>query len=466
MSITIARKFVPDPNNPTAEVVARCIELHQAELKRLERLNNYYDGNHDIKSKTYDKDVYKNTVVNEAKKITDLNVAFATGNAVSYSSTDEIEPLLDVFKEVDIEGHDVELEKDLSVFGYSNELHYLKPIGDDETKIMVQKIDPRGSFVVTDDTLDKEAMFGVRYFETFDLNNKSAGYEVEIYAATTLTFYTVQKLDMKKVTELEVKENPYGKVPLIEFRNNEEKQGDFEPVIDLIDAYNTLTTDRLNDKEAHLQAILVAYGYSIVDAINDTNDAKGEQMAIDVPDPAGRTEFLTNPLDETQVEILANRIKEDLHEISNTPNLNDKDFAGNISGEAMKWKIFGLLNNLGMKQRYFIKGIRKRLELLQAIIKVKLAKEVDITNIEIKMTPFIPANLSEIISNISQSQEFIPLQHSLSWLPDVDDPSQIIEQLREQKAESIEVNQQILGASTGFEDEKKESETDDDESED
>lgn len=30
----------------------------------------------------------------------------------------------------------------------------------------------------------------------------------------------------------------FGKMPMVEYRNNEEKQGDFEQMIPLIDAYN------------------------------------------------------------------------------------------------------------------------------------------------------------------------------------------------------------------------------------
>ena len=37
----------------------------------------------------------------------------------------------------------------------------------------------------------------------------------------------------------------FGKVPIIEYKNNPEFLGDFEPVISLIDAYNLLQSDRV-----------------------------------------------------------------------------------------------------------------------------------------------------------------------------------------------------------------------------
>jgi SPP1 family phage portal protein len=448
MTVVIPRSYVTDVDNPPIEVLARAIEIHQTEIERLEKLFKYYDGQHEILDKKYDQSDYKNIVINEAKKISDLNTDFALGNPVSYSSESEndISTLLDVLDDIDINAHDIELEKDLSVFGYSNELHYVRLVdGTEETQFMIQKIDPRGSFVVVDNSLDKVPMFAVRYFELTDLKGESSGYQVEVYAPNKIILYTTEDLTLKKVVLSDVKDNLYGKVPMIEFRNNEEKQGDFESAISLIDAYNQIMTDRLNDKEAHLQAVLISYGYSIVDAIEATSESSGKELAVYAPDPSGRTEYLTNPLDETQVEILAKRIKDDIHEITNTPNLNDENFAGNISGEAMKWKIFGLLNNLGTKQRYFIKGIKQRLSLLQSAIKLKYNVDLDIKSVEIKMKPFIPTNLSEVISNIAASQDFIPLAFSLGWLPDVDNPDELIEQMSVQKAENIAENQAMLG---------------------
>lgn len=55
---------------------------------------------------------------------------------------------------------------------------------------------------------------------------------------------------------------------MIEYRNNEERQGDFEQTIPLIDAYNLLQSDRLTDKENFVDAILVLYGFKLDDQAN------------------------------------------------------------------------------------------------------------------------------------------------------------------------------------------------------
>lgn len=55
---------------------------------------------------------------------------------------------------------------------------------------------------------------------------------------------------------VDVQQHYFGAVPVTEFWNNEEQQGDFEQQISLIDAYNVLMSDRVNDKEQLVDAIL------------------------------------------------------------------------------------------------------------------------------------------------------------------------------------------------------------------
>ena len=52
-------------------------------------------------------------------------------------------------------------------------------------------------------------------------------------------------------------------MPMVEYRNNEEKQGDFEQMIPLIDAYNILESDRVNDKEQFVDAFLFLTGIDL-----------------------------------------------------------------------------------------------------------------------------------------------------------------------------------------------------------
>ena len=174
MAIVVNREIAGDLNNPTAELLNYCIQEHMKMLRRLEKLSDYYDGKHDITKRKKENEAAPNNkiLVNHAKYVVDMNVGSMVGNPISYVSdaTKNIQPVLDVYNELDIVSHDTELEKDLSTFGIAYELLYLargKEVN--STEIRIKCIDPRGIFLVTDDTVDKNSLFAVHYQPVFDL---------------------------------------------------------------------------------------------------------------------------------------------------------------------------------------------------------------------------------------------------------------------------------------------------------
>lgn len=333
MAIKMDRELAGDVNKPSAEVLAYCIAEHLKEVDRLNNLSDYYDGRHEIltRKKESSKEL-TNVMINNAKYVTDLNVGFTFGNPIAYTPGKEnnIEEVIEVFDEIGIKKHDRELGKDLSVFGIGHELHYLS-LHKDKIVPKIACIDPRGIFLVTDDTVDSNSLFAVRYIEKFDLKGESIGYHVEVYTANWLIVYKVKDLEFKQYEVLKASQHYYNAVPVIEFRNNEEKQGDWEQAISLMNAYNVLQSDRINDKEAFIDAILVLYGFSLEEG--DGNQGGGN-IVINAPSKADGADvgYLTKTFSESDVQVLSKSIEKDIHKVTYTPNLSDENFGGNISG--------------------------------------------------------------------------------------------------------------------------------------
>ena len=175
MAIKINREIAGDLNNPTTELLNYCISQHQKELRRLEKLSDYYDGKQEIINRTKDNAAAPNNkvMVNHAKYVVDMNVGFMVGNPIAYTSSDAIDPILDAYTKVDIVSHDTELEKDLSVCGVGYELIYLKQdIQTGKTYPAIKCIDPRGIFLVTDDTVDSNPLFTVHSQPIFKLQGE------------------------------------------------------------------------------------------------------------------------------------------------------------------------------------------------------------------------------------------------------------------------------------------------------
>ncbi|MDA9472826.1 phage portal protein [Enterococcus sp. 5H] len=449
MAIVINREVAGDLNNPTPELLDYCIQEHAKELKRLDSLSDYYDGKQEILKRTKESNAAPNNkiMVNHAKYVVDMNVGFMVSNPIAYSAAQDqdISEIMNEYDRVDIVSHDTELEKDLSTFGVGYELIYLKKAGINDTQTDIKCIDPRGVFLVTDDTIDKNPLFAVHYQPVYDLKGGVSHWTIKYYGQDRIiTYKSLSKADGNYEMTNAVP-HYFGRVPIIEYRNNEEKQGDFEQALTLIDAYNILQSDRLNDKEAFVDAILFIQGFSL-------EDGAGQQLQEDkilqAPGDKNTTAagYLTKELNEDGVTLLRSSLLDDIHKITYVPNMNDEKFSGNVSGEAMKYKLFGLLQLMSVKSRYMIKGLRQRLEIFAHIENVK-GKAIDVTGTKIKLKPNLPINTSDIVNQIVSAHQagILPLKLLLSWLPDIDDVEEVLEQLKIEKEEAVKLQQEAMG---------------------
>lgn len=451
MAIAINRELAKDLNNPSEELLNYCLNLHQAEVRRLQILADTYDGKQAILKRKQDHQHKPNNqlVINHAKYVVDMNVGFMVTNPIAYTSANEendIKAITELYDRTDIISHDTELEKDLSTFGVGYELVYLKQnkYSPKKLEVKIKVIDPRGVFLVTDDTIDKEPLFAVHYQPRFNFQEGIDYYLVKYYTDSWVITYQTETLGSGDYHFMGAKAHYFKEVPVIEYRNNEEKQGDFEQALSLIDAYNLLQSDRLNDKEAFVDAILFLKGFTLQDG--DGERLMNERL-LAVMSKDASAEYLTKELDENGVSILRNSLLDDIHKVTYVPNLNDEKFAGNISGEAMKYKLFGLLQLMSVKSRYMVKGLRQRLQIFANIVGTK-GQLIDVTGVKIKLKPNLPINTSDIIEQIVKAKDILSLETLLSWLPDIDDPKEEIKKLVTQKIKEIEMQQQALGEST------------------
>lgn len=459
MGISIDRALVDDPDNPSLELISFAMKRRMRQVPRLNHLFETYNGEQSILKRhlphegTAGKSSPK-VMVNHAKYVTDMVVGFTTGNPISITAGKgkNIQPLMDSLDQMDINSHDAELEKDLSVFGEAYELIYLDLNEDGSTQERVAKIDPRWCCLVTDDTVKKTPLFGVYWVPKFTLTGAADGYLTSIFTPHNVITYRTSGLypNTSNIKEQSVAPQYFGDVQLNELRNNEERQGDYEQATTLIDAYNALQSDRLDDKDNFVDALLVLYGFTLDD--EDGNPVPvGKNGVIEAPgkgEDGASVEWLTKSFDETQVQVLAQAVEDDIHKITYVPNMNDKNFMGNVSGEAMKYKLFGLLQLLAVKERYLARRIQRRLKLLTTMINIK-GQQVDSDGAEIKIVPNIPVNLTDIVNNIKNADGVIPQQIALSWLPGSDNPDELVAMLNAEKQQNLARQAQSIAMAGG-----------------
>ena len=419
----------------TNKVLNDVIAYNEQYKDRLKRLGYYYVGKHDIFDRTRENEGAKNNkvMINHAKYITDTNVGYLLGNPVDYQvGKDEndqplydIQPLLDAYKKQTINDLDTEIAKDVSIFGYQYEYVY----ANEDSEPRSCEIDNENAIIVYDDTVEHKKLFGLIYRP--------------INEGTKFKYWDIIFIDDKK--EVHYKSNDktltkegketvhsFGKVPLICYKNNPEFLGDFEPVISLIDAYNLLQSDRVNDKEQLVDAILCMYGFDFDD--EQAEQLKESRMLANIPTD-GRAEYLIKQLNENEVDVLRKTLETDIHKISMVPNMSDVNFVGNSSGVAIRYKLLGFEQNIKNKERYMEKGLMERFELYNHFLKtISKMEEVPIEEVDAVFKRNLPSNDFEISQMINNLSDLVDKETLISQLSFIKDASEIVK-LKEQEDE-------------------------------
>lgn len=449
MAFKIDATLIDNIDQPPLAMLNNFIQLKSNRRLHYDRLERYYTGHHDIFTRNFTNPGAKNNKVmtNYAKYIVDMITGMITGNPITYiaDGDNDISSINDSFNKMDIAAHDTELERDLSCFGKAYEMNYLSKVSDTQTSEKIALLDVRDTFVITDDTEEADVLYGVYMTRKFNLDGTDNGYLISVYTPNILIQY--RTINGTLLAEGNIKDgypkvtkHYWGAEPITEFKNNAQEQGDFEQLISQIDAYNSLQSDRIADKDAFVDAILLGYGTEINGILK-----KGQMLDGLPPKSEGTSiEWLTKTLDESQAQTLADSISADIHEMSNVPDMNDQNFAGNVSGEAMKYKLFGLLNLISVKSQSFKKGLHRRLELMGNMLNIK-AQNVDSADIRIQITPNIPVNMADTINNIKNADGIIPRLITYGWLPEGYDPSKLMEMMQQQNDDQIANQKKAFG---------------------
>lgn len=420
---------LPKDTKITNQVLNEVIEYNEKVNARFKHLELYYLGKHDIFERTKDDRLKNNRVmINHAKYITDTNVGYLLGNPVDYQVANgyDIEPVLEAYKKQTINDLDSEIAKDISIFGMQYEYIY----ANENAEPRSCEVDNKNTIIVYDDTVEHNKLFGLIY-RAVNKGDKLDYYEIIYVDKNVKRVYKSFSKSLKQVG----KEEPhaFGDVPLICYKNNPELLGDFEPVISLIDAYNLLQSDRVNDKEQLVDAILCMYGMDFDDEQADM--LKESRMLANIP-ADGRVEYLVKTLQENDVDVLRQNLEADIHKISMVPNMSDNNFVGNSSGVAIRYKLLAFEQNIKNKERYMEKGLMERFKLYNnfLITKSKMS-EVPVEEVDAIFKRNLPSNDLEISQMINNLADHVDTETLISQLSFIKDASEIVE-LKKKEDES------------------------------
>ncbi|QIK57777.1 phage portal protein [Erysipelothrix sp. HDW6A] len=404
------------------------IKAQKAEEESNTKLKqDYYKGKHRILERNKDPDLKNNkVVVNHCKRIVDINAGALFNQPVQYQVNEglDIQPLLDEYNKQTIERLDLSNAKKVGINGKSYEYIYAKEV-DNQINIISVLLDPNTSFIKYDNTIERNKEYGV--FWTFDSETKTE--EWTLMDDSEINIYIVDDKGSIILDEERSSQHLFGRIPMIEYVNNEEHQGDFEQAISLNDALNILQSDRINDKEQLVSAVLALYAAEVDD--NDMDAIKTHRVLM-LPEGA-RAEYLIKSMDETSIEVLKKSIVDDIYTVTMTPNLSDEKFAGNASGVALELKLIPFIQNIDNKKTFLSIGMDERFEIYSNVLVAlgRMKQHVDASQMDIIFKHNLPQNKLEIAQIIGLLWGKVDRETLISWLPDVKDAKEILEALDE-----------------------------------
>ncbi|KMT62563.1 phage portal protein [Paenilisteria newyorkensis] len=456
----VVYKIPSETFNPDdVEVISSFISDHlKNQVPRLQTLKKYYLNDNQINredNRVSKKEKADNRLNhNMGKYVSIIMQGYLFGVPVTYQNKDdEIDAKIKEFNNLnDEEFVNSDLGLDCSRYGRAYELVYIDSIPLER----FVKLDPLQTFVVYDTSVEANPLFSVRYY-TISTGDEETGY-VEVCTKDTIYFYKTDA-EFAEFEAPDKKSNLFGAVPVIEYMNNGERTGDYEGILDLIDAYDASQSNIANYMDDFADAYLVIQG-AIVGKPEDINKTRIINLTNSNPESTvlPKAEYIYKEYDAPGVDSHNNRLVTDMHKFSFTPDMSDVNFSGNATGEAMKWKIFALNQIIVNKQRLFKKGIIRRLTLASSVWKIKNQVSTEFGNedskqeiqtslssiaqTEVKFGFNIPKNDTEMIDNAIKLVGFMPDEYVYMMLG-VEDKNEIVKMLEEQKARlaSEEVNE-------------------------
>ena len=416
----------------TKEVIKWIIEKHSEEKTRIAELRDYYNNKNAIMNRQY-KDANKpqNRLSHPfASYITNMATGYFLGNPISYNSEnkDLLERILDIFKYNDEADNNTTLAKYSSIAGYAVELLYI----DENSNARFKALGGDEVAIVYDNTLEENILYAIRYFEEDVPGEDKARTTINVYTSNTIQTY---KLEDNEITFIDEVAHYFNDVPVSVYVNNDELYGDFERVKGLIDAYDKTQSDTANDFEYFTNALLVISGVLVED--EEGLNFKDNRV-INFAGTDGKAEYLLKNINDNALENYKNRLVEDIHKFAQIPNLTDEQFAGNVSGESMKYKLMGLENIVSVKEAKFKKGLMRRIELLCNFLNIATNDLMLYTDIQPIFTRNKPKNEVELANMVKSLYGILSDETLISILPFIENSKEEIEKRDLEKENTLD----------------------------
>lgn len=242
--LTGRRKILSPVKEVTADNVRTVLEnalaVHSLNAGEINYLYNYYKGAQDIRSKVkYTRENINNKVtVNRANEIVTFKTAYLLNEPIQYISngevSDDINRLNEYMRAEDKESKDKEIVDWVHICGIGERLCLPDaPQESDGAPFAIYTLDPRNAFVIYNSGIGEKPIAGVIL-------------QVDEDEQQIATIYTHTKCFTIKGDSVTEEPHILGRIPLVEYVNNDARLGAFEVVISILNNINVLESNAVD----------------------------------------------------------------------------------------------------------------------------------------------------------------------------------------------------------------------------
>ena len=313
------RKTITPEN--VADVVGKAMVIHMRNAAETEYLYGYYRGRQDIrlKEKVVRPEINNKVMVNRANEIVTFKTAYLLGEPVQYVSNGgddaisaKVNTLNEFMRAESKDTKDKEIADWMHICGVGVRMVLPDEEGEEDgSPVCIYTLDPRDAFVIYYSGVGHKRMAGV--LRQWDEDGKP--YEC-VY--TREWYFEIAGGEIKKQ---EARTIPY--IPIIEYPNNDARMGAFEVVLPLLNAINTVESNRVDSIQDFVNAFDVFQNCELEEG-QYAELAKGG-MAIQIKGTQGmeaKVYRIASELNQTNTQTLVDDLYDTALTICGMPNRN------------------------------------------------------------------------------------------------------------------------------------------------
>ena len=419
--------------------VVKLLQESEVFANKYQKNEDYFYGKHEILNRTFDDTSKPNNHVmcNIPKYIVQVRTGFFSSSPLALESLNEefMDDIRDVLDYNDFKQTFNQLDTYCSIFGHSFLVMYIN----DEGRLAFTAQNPKDWIYVRDNSLEQKPKFAIRYYAWWDDVANQQMYDIELYTKEEIINYEGTPIDLKEVGR---RPHYFNGLPVIEFMENESRQGSYENVINLIDTYELMLSDTANTINYFSDCYLVLTGMQETNA-DDIAKMKNNRVLL-VPEGC-EASFLTKNVEENYNENMLKRLQEQIFTIACTPLLSDSSFSSNSSGVAIQFKLFAMEKSVQLKENIFRAGFNTMFNRIRDMLNLMERRSYTEDDKVIQTyTRSLPMDLSSLSDSISKLKDVVSRRTLMTQLEFVSDASLEEQQLRIEKEADMELEAKRL----------------------